>query len=195
MNLNEIGDAIPRRGNRLLQKVANWLMSLCGWRIDAEIPNIPKFVLIGAPHTSNWDFILALGTIFSLGIDVSWMGKHSMFRWPLKGLFTWLGGIPVNRTVKNSGLVGQTIEAFNRREKLIVGMMPEATRAKVSEWKTGFYHIAQGASVPVILVSFDYARKVMGVTRTIDLTGNLTLDVERIQQQFGQILGRSPLQA
>jgi len=194
MKSPELGDVIPRRGNRLSRMFARGLMRLSGWRIDADIPDIPKFVLIGAPHTSNWDFILAMGTIFSLGIQVSWLGKHSMFQWPLKSIFTWLGGIPVDRTIKNGGLVAQTIESFRMRDKLIVGMMPEATRAKVAEWKTGFYHIAQGARVPIILVGFDYGRKVMSIRRAIDPTGDLAQDMARIQQQFSQILGHSPLQ-
>jgi len=79
-------DAIPRRGNRLSRFIARSLMSMCGWRIEDDVPNLPKFVLIGAPHTSNWDFILAMITLSALNIKVSWMGKHTLFRWPFNGV-------------------------------------------------------------------------------------------------------------
>lgn len=194
MNTAVIGDDIPRRGTALSRFLCIALMWLCGWRVEAIIPNLPKFVLIGAPHTSNWDFLLAMGVIFGLGINVSWMGKHTMFRWPFKGLLTWLGGIPVNRNLANRGLVAQTISAFDGRDKLIVAMMPEGTRTKVKTWKTGFYHIAVGAQVPLVLVAFDYGRRVMNITHTIFPTGDLEADLARIQTIFSSVRGKHPHQ-
>jgi 1-acyl-sn-glycerol-3-phosphate acyltransferase len=171
-------------------------MSLFGWRIEMDgVPNLPKFILVGAPHTSNWDFVLTLATFFALSVRISWMAKHTFFRWPFTGLLAWLGGVPVNRTNRDNGIVNQTIEAFNSREKFIIAVMPEGTRSQVRRWKTGFYHIAQGAKVPIVAVRFDYGRKVMGIGPAIEPSGDMTADMARIQSIFATIRGKNPLQA
>jgi len=191
-----VGDALPRRGNRLSQQIARFLMSLFGWRIEIDgVPNLPKFILVGAPHTSNWDFVLTLTTFFALSVRISWMAKHTFFRWPFMGLLAWLGGVPVNRANQANGIVSQTVEAFNSREKFLIAVMPEGTRSKVRRWKTGFYHIAQGANVPIVLVRFDYGRKVMGIGPAFEPSGDMAADMARIQSIFAVIRGKNPLQA
>jgi 1-acyl-sn-glycerol-3-phosphate acyltransferase len=169
-------------------------MSLFGWRIEADIPNRSKLVLVGAPHTSNWDFILTMTTLFSLSIKISWMGKKSLFGWPFKDVMEWLGGVPIDRANQSGGIVDQTIEAFNSRDKFVIAIMPEATRSKVRKWKTGFYRIAQGAEVPIVLVRFDYGRKVMGIGPTIDPSGDITADMAQIQSRFSAVEGKYPHQ-
>lgn len=192
MNEPVIGDALPRRGNRLSQSIAQTLMSIFGWRIAADdIPNLGKFVLVGAPHTSNWDFLLTMSTQYALGIRISWLAKSSLFRWPFRGIMEWLGGVPVDRANRNGGIVNQTIEAFNRRDQFIIAIMPEGTRSKVNEWKTGFYRIAEGAKVPLVLVRFDYGRKVMGIGPTIQPTGDLEADMKTIQSHYTGIKGKN----
>ncbi len=191
MDVPALGDALPRRGNRFSQWIAQSLMSAFGWRIEADIPNQSKIVLVGAPHTSNWDFILTMTTLFSLGIKISWMGKKSLFNWPFKGAMEWLGGVPIDRASKGVGVVDQTIEAFNNRDKFVIAIMPEATRSLVRKWKTGFYHIAQGADVPILLVRFDYGRKVMGLGPTIEPSGDVTADMAEIQSHFSGIDGKN----
>ncbi|MFN2223702.1 MAG: lysophospholipid acyltransferase family protein [Candidatus Promineifilaceae bacterium] len=187
---------MPRRGNRLSQQIARFLMSLFGWRIEIDgVPNLPKFILVGAPHTSNWDFVLTLTTFFALSVRISWMAKHTFFRWPFMGLLAWLGGVPVNRANQANGIVSQTVEAFNSREKFLIAVMPEGTRSKVRRWKTGFYHIAQGANVPIVLVRFDYGRKVMGIGPAFEPSGDMAADMARIQSIFAVIRGKNPLQA
>lgn len=193
MNVPALGDSIPKRGNRFSQYIARSLMSLFGWRIEADIPNIPKFVIVGAPHTSNYDFLLTVATFFSLSIKISWMGKRSLFRWPMKGLMTWLGGVPVDRRSERGSVVEQTVEAFNSRDKFIIAVMPEGTRSKVHEWKTGFYHIAKGAKVPIVAVRFDYGRKVMGVGPTFEPSGDSEADIAQIQSIYSDIKGKHPL--
>ena len=188
-----IGDAVPRRGNRLSRLIARSLMTLFGWRIEADIPDLSKAVLVGAPHTSNWDFILTLGTQFALGVKISWMIKHTVFRWPVKGFLKWLGGVPIDRANGSDGIVNQIIEEFDRREKFIIAIMPEGTRSKTGRWKTGFYHIAQGAAVPLVMVRFDYGRKVMGIEPTLDLSGDMEADIAHIQSLFAGVDGRHPL--
>jgi len=186
-----IGDALPRRGNRYSQWVAQSLLAFFGWRIEYDAPNLPKLLLIGAPHTSNWDFVLTLVTFFALSVRISWMAKHTFFRWPFKGILAWLGGIPVNRNSKH-GVVDQTVQAFDTRDKFILALTPEGTRTKVNKWKTGFYHMAQGARVPIVLVRFDYGRKVLGVGPTIEPSGDLTADMTQIQAVFAPIKGKNP---
>lgn len=192
MDIPPLGNAIPRRGNRFSQLVARSLMSMAGWQIEIDVPNIPKFILVGAPHTSNWDFVLTMTTLFALNIKLFWMAKHSLFRWPFKGLLEWLGGVPIDRTTRKGQVVEQTIEEFNGRSQFTIAIMPEGTRSKVRQWKTGFYHIAQGANVPIVPVRFDYGRKVMGIGPAIEPSGDLTADLAHIQSIFAGIQGKNP---
>ena len=194
MNRTIIGDALPRRGNRLSRLIARSLMSLFGWRIEADIPNLSKAVLVGAPHTSNWDFVLTLLTQFALSVKISWMAKHTFFRWPIVGILKWLGGVPIDRTSQSDGVVNQIIEEISRRDKFLIAIMPEGTRSKTRKWKTGFYHIAQGANVPLVMVRFDFGRKVMGIGPTIELSGDITADMAQILAIFATIEGKNPLQ-
>lgn len=187
-----IGDSVPKRGNRISQFIAQSLLSLFGWRIEAEIPDLPKFVLVGAPHTSNWDFILTMATLFSLSVKISWMGKSSLFKRPFGGIMKWLGGVPIARAGEREGIVDQTIQAFNDHKQFVIAIMPEGTRSKVGEWKTGFYHIAQGANVPIVPVRFDYSRKIMGIGPIIPTTGDAAADVPVIKSAFANIVGKHP---
>lgn len=192
MTQNSIGENVPRRGNRFSQFIAQSLMSIAGWRIEAHIPNLPKFVLVGAPHTSNWDFVLTMGTLFSLNVKIFWMGKSSLFKWPFGGIMKWLGGVPIERTGERKGVVEQTISAFKKYDQFVIAIMPEGTRTKVREWRSGFYHIAQGANVPIVPVRFDYGRKVMDVGPVIATTGDQTVDMNLIKSTFAGIKGRYP---
>lgn len=195
MDTAVIGDSLPRRGSFLSQWIARSLLSVYGWRIELDdAPNLPKLMLVGAPHTSNWDFVLTLVTFFALSVRISWMAKHTFFRWPIKGILNWLGGVPVDRTSRDEGLVEQTIRAFEDHDKFVIAVMPEGTRSKVYRWKTGFYYIAQGAGVPIVLIRFDYGRKVMGIGPTIIPTGDIEADMARIKAIFSTIKGKHPLQ-
>jgi len=191
MNSSIIGDAVPRRGNRLSRWAAGSALALFGWRLDAEVPNLSKFVLVGAPHTSNWDFVISMLALFALGIKISWMGKFSLFRWPFVGILEWLGGVPIDRSVR-SGVVDQTIQAFKKQEKFVIGVTPDATRSNFSRWRTGFYHIAHGAKVPVVVVRFDFGRKLFGIGPTIEPTGDITADMAHIQAQYAGVEGKFP---
>jgi 1-acyl-sn-glycerol-3-phosphate acyltransferase len=194
MTISPLGDSVPKRGNRFTQTVARSLLSLFGWRIEADVPDLPKFVMVGAPHTSNWDFLLTVATFYSLSVKISWMGKSSLFRRPFKGVMEWLGGVPVDRAGKREGIVEQTVKAFAGHEKFVIAVMPEGTRSKVAQWKTGFYHIAQEARVPIVLVRFDYGRKIMGIGPTIEPSGDPAEGVANIQSMFANIEGKNPRQ-
>ncbi|MCG9053403.1 lysophospholipid acyltransferase family protein [Laribacter hongkongensis] len=164
----------------LLALVARAGLRLSGWRVEGQFPADSRYVLIGAPHTSNWDFPLALGVCFACNVKIYWMGKSSLFRGLAGPVMRWLGGIPVNRN-KPGGLVGQMITAFGRQSELVLAIPPEGTRSRVSEWKTGFYYIAQRAGVPVLPVYVDGARKVVGIAPLFYPTGDLEGDLPKIR--------------
>lgn len=170
------------------------LLTLFGWRFEGELPNLPKLVVIAAPHTSNWDFPLGMAIIFALGVRLSWMGKHTFIRGPMGRVLRWMGGIAIDRTAPH-GVVEQIVAEFDRREKFILGLAPEGTRRRVPEWKTGFYFIAQGADVPIIPIAFDYRCKVIGIGQPIYPSGNLTADMEQIKLFYRGVVGKNPHQA
>lgn len=180
----ELGDALPRRGARLPRLVARFSLRRLGWSFEGELPNLAKAVIIVAPHTSNWDFVLGITAMFALGLRVSWLGKHTVFRPPFGALFRWLGGIAVDRSAR-TGVVDQMVEALRSRDRLILGLAPEGTRRQVTRWKTGFYHIAHGAGVPVVPVTFDYPRRVVRFGAPIAPSGDFAADMKRLGAFFG----------
>lgn len=175
----------------ILHRLAKFLTRLFGWRVEGTLPDLPKFIVIGAPHTSNWDFVLFLGLALHLRADPRFMGKSELFRGPLGGFFRWCGGYPVDRS-KSQGLVDQMVEAFRANERFILVITPEGTRSKVNEWKTGFYHIAKGAGVPLVLGFIDGARKAYGLGRTFFLTDDMEADMKAIQAYYAGIVGIRP---
>ena len=175
----------------LLRFISNSIMHLLGWRVDGKLPNIPKYVLIGAPHTSNWDFVLFLGIIFHLKVDARYMGKAELFRFPFGWFFYYCGGVPVDRK-KSTGLVEQMIEACNKADKFILTIAPEGTRHKVSEWKLGFYRIAKGTGIPIVMAKVDGANKTVYVGEVFHPTENMDADVKAIQDAFKGIVGINP---
>jgi 1-acyl-sn-glycerol-3-phosphate acyltransferase len=171
--------------------LAKFLMRLSGWRIDGELPDLPKFVLIGAPHTSNWDFLLFLGVIFTLRANVHFMGKAEIFRNPFGWFFYWCGGIPVDRK-KSTGLVEQMVEACNKADRFILTIAPEGTRHQVQEWKHGFYHIAKGAGIPIVMAIVDGKHKTVRIGQVFHPTDNMEADMKTIKGVFEGIVGINP---
>lgn len=175
----------------ILRLLSNSLMRLAGWRVEGTLPNLPKYVIIGAPHTSNWDFLLFLGVIFRLKADVRYMGKAELFRNPFGWFFYWCGGIPVDRS-KSTGLVDQMVDACNRSERFILTIAPEGTRHGVKEWKRGFYHIAKGAGLPIVAAKVDGKNKAMRVGDIFHLTEDMEADMKSIQGMFKGMVGVNP---
>lgn len=182
--------ALPRRGNAITRAFGRAVLSGLGWRIEGAFPDLPKFVAVGAPHTSNWDFVLTMASFFALGVDARWLAKHTLFLWPLGSLFRWMGGIPVNRGIQ-SGVVGQSVKAFDSREGLILCIAPEGTRSGAREWRTGFYHIATGARVPVVPCSVDYATRVIRIGQPLDTTGDLEADLAQVRAFYRGVKGKN----
>ena len=175
----------------ILRLLSNSLMRLAGWRVEGTLPDLPKYVIIGAPHTSNWDFLLFLGVIFHLKADVRYMGKAELFRSPFGWFFYWCGGIPVDRS-KSTGLVDQMVEACNKSEKFILTIAPEGTRHGVKEWKRGFYHIAKGARLPIVTAKVDGKQKTMRVGEIFHLTDDIEADMKTILNAFSGLSGVNP---
>ncbi|MBI5945487.1 MAG: lysophospholipid acyltransferase family protein [Chloroflexi bacterium] len=174
-----------------LRLLANLILRLAGWRVDGKLPDIPKFILVGAPHTSNWDFVLFLGIVFHLKANVKFMGKAELFRSPLGWFFYWCGGIPVDRK-KSTGLVEQMVDACNKSENFILTIAPEGTRHGVKEWKRGFYHIAKGAEIPLVMAKVDGRHKTVHVGQVFHLTEDAEADIKSIQDLFKGVIGIKP---
>jgi len=182
----------------LLKTLLRWIslsiLGIAGWRTEGRLPGIPKFVLVGAPHTSNWDLPYTLCVAFALRAQIHWFGKETLFRRPFRGFFSWLGGIPIDRS-KSSNVVALAIQQFLQNEKLILTIAPAGTRNRVEKWKTGFYHIARGAQVPIALGFLDYRRKVGGIGPLIYPTGDIDADMKTIRAFYDRVTGRYPEQS
>ena len=175
----------------LFHYLAKVVMRLLGWRVEGSLPALAKFVLIGAPHTSNWDFVLFLGVIFTLRANVRFMGKMELFRWPIGAFFRYCGGVPVERS-KSTGLVDQMVEACNKSDKFILTIAPEGTRHHVQEWKRGFYHIAKGAGIPIVMAIVDGKHKTVHIGQVFHPTENMEADMTAIKGFFTGIVGINP---
>lgn len=178
----------------LLRALARFWFWCAGWRIEGELPEEEKFVLIAAPHTSNWDFPFMMGVALGLRQSIFWMGKHTLFAGRKGPIVRWLGGIPVDRT-SSQDLVGQTIAQFNGRDRFIIAIAPEGTRGSVRQWKTGFYHVAEGARVPIVTGFLDYRRRVGGVGPTFHASGDMKADMAEIWGFYASIEGKYPEKA
>jgi 1-acyl-sn-glycerol-3-phosphate acyltransferase len=174
-----------------LLRLFSWIcMRALGWRIVGQLPaDNPKAVLIAAPHTSNWDLPYSLMTCFVLGIRPYWLGKASLFKFPFGGLMRWLGGIGVDRS-RSHNLVASAVEGFSQHQgPLLLMIPPEGTRSKVREWKTGFYFIAQGAGVPVVLAYMDHGKREAGLGPVLATTGDVTIDMATVKAFYAPIRG------
>lgn len=162
---------------------------LAGWQVEGHPPPDKKFVVIAAPHTTNWDLPFMLGVAYKFRIRLNWMGKDTLFKPPFGGLMKALGGIPIDRSKANN-VVSQMVDIYRDAEELAVAIPPEGTRSKVRYWKTGFYNIAHGAGVPIALGFLDYARKVGGIGKTIQTSGNYDRDLDEIKEFYAPIRGK-----
>jgi 1-acyl-sn-glycerol-3-phosphate acyltransferase len=174
--------------------LAKLLLKLFGWRRIGKLPDVPKYLIVFAPHTSNWDLPIGYTVARAFKLHPNWLGKHILFRPPFGALFMWIGGIPVDRRARNNA-VEQAIQAFHSRDRLALAITPEGTRKKTSYWKTGFYYIATGANVPILLAFLDYRRKVGGFGPLVVPSGDIEADLQIMRDFFVNISGKYPEQA
>ena len=180
---------MPR--NRFIESLGRAILRAFGWRMVGGFPDIPKAVVIAAPHSSNWDGLLGFGAKFGMGVKLSILGKDALIRIPLLGrILRWQGAIPVDRSAPH-GVVGQAAQAIRDADRMWYAIAPEGTRRWVERWKPGFWHIARNAGVPVIPAYFDYANKVIGIGPPFELSDDMQADIARIQRWYKPYKGRN----
>ena len=172
----------------ILRGISIIILRIIGWKARGMEITVKRFVLIAAPHTSNWDFLLMLMVVLKLKLKVFWMGKHTLFPFPFSGLMKWLGGIPINRAASHN-VVRETVRQYRTNKELVVLIPPEGTRSKVKTWKTGFYHIASMANVPILLGYVDAKNKEAGFVDFFHPTGNLEKDMKEIREYYAPFKG------
>ena len=178
--------------NTVLRAFSLTFLKLTGWQVRGALPpGAKKSVLIAAPHTSNWDLPYTLMVAFALRLTPYWMGKAQIFRFPFRGVMMWLGGLPVDRSQANN-LVAASVTAMGEANgplQLIVP--PEGTRGKTRYWKTGFYYIALGARVPIVMAYMDYEKKISGLGPIFQSTGDIDADMARIKAFYAPFKGKN----
>lgn len=182
--------------NTVLRRLSLAFLKLSGWTVVGTLPSgARKSVFIAAPHTSNWDLPYTLMVAFALRLNIYWMGKHQIFKPPFRRLMMWLGGIAVHREHANN-LVAASVQAIREADgPLQLVVPPEGTRSKVRHWKTGFYYIASGAQVPIVLAFMDYKNKRAGIGGEFIPTGNLEADMATIRAFYAPFTGKNPAQS
>jgi 1-acyl-sn-glycerol-3-phosphate acyltransferase len=165
------------------------ILRLGGWRVVGPLPDVPKLVLIAAPHSSNWDGIWGMAAKMAMGLDVRALGKAQLFWWPLGPLLRKLGVIPVERSAPQ-GTVGEAVRLFQSGERIWFGLTPEGTRKPVPRWKTGFWKIARAAGVPILPVYFHYPEKVIGIGPVFEPGADMDADIARLRAWYGPWQGR-----
>lgn len=172
--------------------LCKFFLKILGWKTGSTLPtSVRKCVLVAAPHTSNMDYPIALATLYASGVKVRFLAKKNLFRFPLGILMRATGGLPVDRS-KHNNMVDAMIEMFSLHERLILMIPVEGTRSYVKEWKSGFYHTALGARVPIAMGYLDYGRKVAGFGDLFYPTGNYQQDVQEIRKFYKQFTARYP---
>ena len=171
--------------------LAKSILFFIGWRMDKKNPTHQRCVLIAAPHTSNWDFLMMMLFSAAFGVKTKWMGKKTLLVPPFGFLFRALGGVPVKRD-RQEKLVAKLVELFSQRDKLMLAVPVAGTRGYTEYWKSGFYHIASGAKVPVLPTFLDYGQKIGGFGQLINLTGCIKTDMQALRDFYKPYIGKYP---
>jgi 1-acyl-sn-glycerol-3-phosphate acyltransferase len=187
----ELPPQAPRHQSARAQKFGRWLLNKLGWQIEGQLPPLSKLVVAVAPHTSNWDFIIAMSASLALGVKISFLGKHSIFVWPMRNWLLRWGGIPVRRAQRH-GVVEQVVKQFADQPQLILGVSPEGTRKKVTQWRSGFWNIARTAGVPIQLLGLDYAQKKLVFGPLQQPSDHFEQDCQQMRLFFQQMTAKKP---
>ena len=189
--LPDLGPRAPRKRNVLTQSLSRAVLRAAGWKFEGAFPDAPKFIVAVAPHTSNWDFIVGVLARRALGLEAYFLGKHTLFKPPLGPVMRWLGGTPVRRDVPG-GVVGQVVERIRSHDTFVLGLAPEGTRKRGEAWRTGFYHIARGADIPIVPVTFDYGRRRIVAAPPVIPSGDLDADLAQMQAFYDRATPLKP---
>jgi 1-acyl-sn-glycerol-3-phosphate acyltransferase len=185
-----LGERIPRRGSRLLSAIGRATLRALRFRVEGEVPDLPKFVIAVAPHTSNWDFVVGAAAMFALDLRLAFIAKHTLFRGPFDRIMRWMGGIPVDRS-KPHGLVSDSVAGFSREDRRILAIAPQGTRKAGARYKSGFLHIARGAGVPVMLASLDFGDRCIRLGPTFFPGDDVEGELRRVESFFAAVRGRN----
>jgi 1-acyl-sn-glycerol-3-phosphate acyltransferase len=188
--LPSVGPSVPRSGGRIGAAIGRFALGALRWKVVGDIADHPKYVAIVAPHTSNWDFVVGLAARYALRLDASWLGKHTLFRPPFGWIMRRWGGIAVDRTASHD-VVSQTVAAFSSRPRVFLVITPEGTRRQVSRWKTGFWHIARGAGVPILPIVFDWRDRTIRIHPPFIPREDVDADVADLQRIYAGASGRN----
>jgi 1-acyl-sn-glycerol-3-phosphate acyltransferase len=175
----------------MLSRLSMWILNKLGWMVHADYPDVKKYVVVAAPHTSNWDFPLGILAAKAVNLDIYWMGKQTLFRCPWGWIFRALGGAPVYRE-QSVNLSQQMAELFARSDQLVLALAPEGTRKKIDHWKTGFYYIARAAKVPIVLGYLDYGHKQVGIGGAFYPGNDIEADFNQIRRFYKNRRGKIP---
>ena len=184
----DLPPSFPRRGNVFSLLLGRCALALSGWRFEGEFPDRPKILAIVAPHTSNWDFPLGIAAVYALGLRVRFLGKHTLFYPPLGWLMRWLGGTPVVREAPQ-GAVAQVVEVFQREPAIFLAVAPAGTRTRRTPWRSGFYHMAHAAGVPILPIAFDGERRAIRLFAPLETSGDYEADLPRLMALYEGIRG------
>ena len=184
-----VGASVPRRGSAAMRALGRFVLAIMRFNVEGPIPDAPRLVIIVAPHSSNWDFIVGMGTMFALDLKLNFLGKHTLFRPPMGAIFRWMGGIPVDRS-SSHGVVGDAVQAFAANERLLLAIAPEGTRTRVKHFKSGFLHIVRGANVPLLLAAFDWSARCVRFGPPFELSDDNDADLAKIEAFYAPIRGR-----
>ena len=190
MRLPSVGAGVPRRGSAAVRAFGRALLALMRWRVEGDVPDLKKFVIAVAPHTSNWDFVVGMAVMFALDLKLTFIGKHTLFRGPFAPILRWMGGVPVDRS-SSHGLVGEAVRGFESVDQRVLAIAPEGTRRSVERFRSGFVHIARGARVPVLLASLDYAARCVRFGPLIEPGSDVEAEVRRIEAFFSTVRGKN----
>jgi 1-acyl-sn-glycerol-3-phosphate acyltransferase len=188
--LPNVGPRVARSGGPIGKAVGLLTLRLLGWRVEGDVDDHPRMVAIVAPHTSNWDFPVGLAARYALRLDASWLGKHTLFRPPFGWIMRRWGGIAVDRTASHD-VVSQIVAAFSSRPRVFLVITPEGTRKQVSRWRTGFWHIAKGAGVPILPIVFDWGRRVVRIHPAFTPGDDVDEDIRQLQSLYAGARGRT----
>ena len=181
--------AAPRNGSALGRWFGRCVLRLGGWRMVGEFPDLPRLMIIVAPHSSAWDAVWGLAAKLAMGVDVRFMAKRELFRGPLGWLLRRFGGEAVDRS-RPGGTVEQAAQRMREAERLWLVIAPEGTRRRVQQWKRGFWHIARSAEVPVLCAWFHYPDRTVGIGPMLHMTDDLEADMQRVRQLFRPYIGK-----
>jgi 1-acyl-sn-glycerol-3-phosphate acyltransferase len=186
----ELPEDSPMMCGPVLQGLGRSMLRFWGWTLEGRVPSDKKILLIAAPHTSNWDWVIGVAGLLALGIRLTYIAKHTLFKGPLGWVMKKTGGVPVDRESAER-TVDEIVRQFNQSERLYYAIAPEGTRKQVERWKTGFLRVAFKAKVPVLMVSFDYRKKRILIGDCAELSGDIDRDLESVQRYYSQFSGKN----